>query len=133
MSRKKTAVVIDDLELLRTLMIEILEDRGYQVTSFPELHDFSCFRECHCQNSAETPPLDLLITSNRLFPISGIEFVERLQAKNCKQFARNRAILSGSWTEPEKAKAKQLGCQPFEKPFRLETLHAWLDKCEGAK
>ena len=131
MKRKKTAVIIDDLELFRTLMTEILEERGYQVSSFATLHDFGCFRQCRCHGNTDAAPLDLLLTGNRLYPISGLELVEKLQTNNCQQLAQNRAILSGSWTWEEKTKAQQLGCQPFEKPFSLESIQDWLDSCEN--
>jgi len=75
--------------------------------------------------------VDLLLTDNRMIPFSGLELIERQLTCNCRRLARNRAIISGGWTLDEKLKAGRLGCETFEKPCRLETIHTWLDQCES--
>ena len=130
MSTKRKAVVIDDLELFRNLLTEVLERRGYEVTSFATPHEYGCAKKntCHCNSSVEK--IDLLLTDNRLSPISGLELIEQLKKLNCRQLAGHRAILSGSWTHEEKTKARQLGCHTFDKPCSVATINAWLDNFE---
>jgi CheY-like chemotaxis protein len=130
MTRKLKAVVIDDLDLFRDFLTELLKERGYDVVSYAAPDEFGCGSngECHCPK--EQKDVDLLLTDNRMKPVSGLGLIEQQLHTNCRQLAKNRAVLSGSWTREEKEKAERLGCQTFEKPCNLGTLSAWLDKCE---
>lgn len=60
--------------------------------------------------------------------VSGLDMVEKLLENGCK--IKNIAFISGSWTDEEYARALDLGCRVFEKPFKLEQIGEWLDQCE---
>jgi CheY-like chemotaxis protein len=131
MSGRLTAVVIDDFKLFRDLLTEILQERGYAVTSYATPHEFKCLKGNFCRCTAEQRGVDLLLTDNRMIYLSGLELIEQLQERNCRLLAKNRAIISDLWTHEEKNRARQLGCQTFEKPFSLATIQTWLDNCEA--
>ncbi len=38
--------------------------------------------------------------------------------------------MSGRWTDEALAHANRLGCHTFNKPFKLDEIKKWLDKCE---
>lgn len=130
MSDRIKAVVIDDVDLIRNLLAEVLMQRGYEVVSFAAPQEFSsCLRES-CQCHQDERQVDLLLTDNQMTPVSGLEMIEQQLLNDCKLLAKNRAVISGSWTLEERAKAKRLGCQTFDKPCSLETIQSWLDSCE---
>lgn len=129
MTEKIKIVVIDDVASCRNFLIDVLEDRGYEVASFGNAEEFIC--QCsateHCP--VNTPCADLLLTDNQMPRLTGLEMIEAQLAKGCKLQTGQRAIMSGSWTGEELDRAQSFGCQTFEKPC-LEGLRTWLDKFE---
>lgn len=130
MTGRIKAVVIDDVDLLRELLTEILEQRGYEVACYSSPEDYGCCSGDKCQHTSAEGRVDLLLTDNQMASVSGLELIEQQLANNCKLLARNRAVISGSWTRDQRTKARQLGCQTFDKPCSLETIQTWLDSCE---
>ena len=62
--------------------------------------------------------------------MTGLEFVENQTKRGCQGCISNKAIISANWTKEEKAKAKNLGCKVFNKPFQIDELTQWLDERE---
>jgi len=61
---------------------------------------------------------------------TGLEFIENQIRHGCKAIEKNKALMSGKWTDTELIQAKRLGCKTFEKPFKTSELLSWLDECE---
>jgi CheY-like chemotaxis protein len=122
------AFVFEDNDALRSIIVSALEIRGYEVMSFsePGLCPLFLDRECPCPH--EHACADIIITDINMPHMSGLEFLENRKKSGCK--VKNRAVMSGSWTEEEINHARRLGCQIFEKPFQFSDLVMWLDECE---
>lgn len=127
---KLRAFVFDDSEELRSLISSILETRGYEVLSFSEPTHSPIYLACECQCSRDNPCGDIFITDINMPNMTGLEFIENQLRNGCKAILQNKAVMSGGWTEAELEQAGKLGCQIFNKPFRLEELIRWLDECE---
>jgi len=130
MADRIKAMVIDDVELIRDFLVEVLEERGYEVVSYASPEDFGFCRGSKCQSSSNEGRIDLLLTDNQMPSVSGLELIEQRLTRNCRLLPKNRAIISGTWTREERLRADRLGCQTFDKPCRLETFQAWLEQCE---
>jgi CheY-like chemotaxis protein len=74
--------------------------------------------------------MDVLITDQRTPKMTGLDFIENQTRNGCKAIMKNKAVISGNWTKEECEQAKSLGCQIFNKPFRIEEISEWLDECE---
>jgi hypothetical protein len=59
---------------------------------------------------------------------NGIDFIEKLIEKGCKQ--RRFALMSGAVTDSDRERASRLGCAVFEKPVDMEALTAWIESVE---
>jgi hypothetical protein len=59
---------------------------------------------------------------------NGIDFLEGLIQKGCKQ--RHFALMSGSFSDADLARASQLGCVPFSKPLDMALLIVWIEEAE---
>ena len=126
---KLRAVIFDAVESVRELLAVALRDRGYEVLSFPEPTDCPLYTETdnRCTCPQEFPCGDLLITDQDLPRMTGLEFIEHQQTRGCKGIAQNKALLAESLTPAELARARQLGCKVFIKPFRFRDFSQWLD------
>lgn len=130
MPQKFKAVVIDDVEMCREFLKDILEDRGYEVDNYASAESFVCYSNAAESCPVEKPCADLLLTDNRMPLLTGLQFIEQQRARGCKLTLGSRAVISGSWTREDQKKAKELGCQTFEKPYDLKGISAWLSSCE---
>jgi hypothetical protein len=59
--------------------------------------------------------------------MAGLEFIEKQKINGCK--VKDIAVMSERWTDEKPQRAKSLGGQIFEKPFRLDEIKKWLDGC----
>ena len=130
MNYKFKALVYDDIDACRELLVELLENRGYLVQSYPDVSTHPLFSDItpHCQESTACP--DFLLIDNRMPYMTGLNFLERQKnCDSCLSQTRN-AIFSGSWTVEELRKAEQLGCRVFHKPYSFEAVEDWLNEQE---
>ncbi len=130
MNRRRKAIVIDDLDFCREVLADALLERGYDVSSYSEAHQLPFCAEDGSGCPSESGCADLILTDNKMPSLSGLEMFEQQIAKGCKLMDGKRAVISGSWTQEEKAKAAAIGCQTFQKPCYLDQLYSWLDKFE---
>ncbi|MFB3785891.1 MAG: response regulator [bacterium] len=122
------AIVFDEDPQIRSLLWRILDERGYQVFTFPNpsLCPLYETRQCICPlNNACS---DIVITDLKMAVMSGLEFISSQKSKGCKMM--NIALMSSSWCLEEAETAKRLGCRLFSKPFPLAEMNAWLEECE---
>ena len=131
MQQKFKAVVIDDVELCRDFLADVLEDRGYAVDKYAFAQSFPFCSQKGDKCTADQPCADLLLTDNRMPLLTGLDMIAKQRARGCKLVDGNRAVVSGCWTKEDRNKAKVLGCQIFEKPYDLKGINDWLSACEG--
>jgi DNA-binding response OmpR family regulator len=122
------AVIFEDDALIRFTLWKLFDDRGYEVFTFPEpgMCPLHVVRECPCP--ADTSCSDLIISDVNMAGTNGIDFVEGLIQKGCKQ--RRIALMSANFSEADLARASRLGCTQFSKPLAIEALIAWIDETE---
>jgi len=128
---KLRAVVFDAVESIRELLAVALRDRGYEVFCYDEPTNcplYSLDDLCRCTH--ESACGDLLIIDQHLPHMTGLEFIERQEARGCKGVIQNKALLADSLSTAEQAKARELGCKVFYKPFRFRDFSQWLDSRE---
>lgn len=127
---KFRAIVIDDVDFCRDLLAEFLEGRGYQVLTFPDVTSCPLFSasDPHCPQQAACT--DFLLLDNLMPHMTGLDFLELQQQSNCLLQVAGKAIFSANWTPAGLARAAQLGCKSFHKPYDFEKLGAWLDDQE---
>ena len=125
---KIRAIVLEDNDLLRTLICDILKDRGYEVCAFSEPFLSPVYRDSERPYTEEHTCPTIIITDIYMPNMTGFEFIEHLKSKGCK--IQNIAIMSGRWTNENIKHAKRLGCHMFKKPFKIDEVEKWLDECE---
>ena len=125
---RRRAVIFDDNDLIRFSLWHLFDQRGYEVFTFPEpcLCPLHVVQECPCPGDSSCA--DLIISDVNMLERSGIDFIERLMEKGCRQ--RHFALMSGAFTDPDRARAARLGCAVFEKPVDMEALTAWVESVE---
>jgi CheY-like chemotaxis protein len=123
-SVKLRALVFEDEDGLREIVVRILERRGYEVVAFKDPAQCPLFRGGMCYSSCA----DVLITDLRMPNMSGLEFLEHQFKHGCK--IKNVALMSGAWSDGEARRATDLGCRVFNKPFSVKEIDAWLAECE---
>lgn len=124
----KRAFVLEDQKLMRELIRQILEDRGYEVLSFSNPGSCPLYNEGVCRCSEKEACGDVIISDVNMPYIKGLDFVERQKKIGCK--IRNVALMSGLWTGSDLERAEKLGCKVFHKPFSISEMEEWLDDCE---
>lgn len=125
---KVRAIVFDDNYVLRTVISDILKDRGYEVFDSSEPGFCHTFLESKCTYSGKYICANIVITDLNMPNMSGLEFIEYQKSMGCN--IPNIAVMSAGWTENELARAEKHGCHTFNKPFRINELKKWLDTCE---
>ncbi len=125
---KIRAIVLEDKDSLRTLIRDILKDRGYEVYAFSEPFLSPVYRDSERPYTEEHTCPTIIITDIDMPNMTGFEFIEHQKSKGCK--FQSIAIMSGRWTNENIKHAKRLGCHMFKKPFKIDELEKWLDECE---
>ena len=122
------AVVIDDEDVIRDLIYDILKNRGYEAHAFSEPLFCSVYLDSECPCPVEHFCTTIVITDIDMPNMTGLEFLEHQKSMGCK--FQNVAVMSGRWTGEELEHAKSLDCHMFKKPFKIDELEKWLDECE---
>lgn len=125
---KVRAVIFEDDDHVRAMLERALARRRYEVLSYPTPRNFCASGAGVCMCGPNEACADIVI-SDVMMPLeTGIEFMQRQRTKGCH--VGHVALLSGFWTTAAIDTAHRLGCEVFEKPFGIDTLTAWLDRCE---
>jgi CheY-like chemotaxis protein len=119
-------IILDDDENSRESLSILLRRRNHEVHSFADPTLCPLFEDPECCCPRDHACGDFLITDNKMPGMSGLDFVQRQIARQCRGVVKNKAILSGSWTGEERKLAKRLGCKLFTKPLVLEEFWDWL-------
>jgi CheY-like chemotaxis protein len=123
------AIVIDDNYIFRTIIADVLKNRGYEVHGSAEPYFCPIFLERKCSCQVGTHCTDMIIIDINAPDMSGLDFIEHQKSMGCK--VKNVALISGSWTDEELEHAKRLGCHTFNKPFKTDEIRKWLEACEN--
>ncbi|MFC1883362.1 response regulator [Thermodesulfobacteriota bacterium] len=126
MKRAIRVILLDDNEEIRGALSELLLEKGFEVFSFsnPLICPLQKLPECRCSNNQNCT--DIIISDLDMPYINGLSFIENQKEKNCK--CRHVVLMSGKWTEEDLARAHELGCKTFQKPFPFDEFYEWLDK-----
>ena len=127
---KIRAFVFEDYDPLRSVISSILESRRYEVLSYSEPVTCPIYLDRECRCPLEYMCGDIFIMENNMPSMTGLEFIENQTRNACKAIRKNKAVISGRWTDAELEQAKRLDCKIFEKPFKTNELLSWLDECE---
>jgi CheY-like chemotaxis protein len=127
---KFRAIVIDDMDFCRELLTEFLEDRGYQVLTFPDVTSCPLFPPRNTECPKQTACADFYLTDNRMPHMQGLDFLELQAQEKCHIKTMGKAIFSAHWSQEELNRAQQLDCKIFHKPYDLAAVESWLDEQE---
>ena len=129
---KYRLIVLEDDDIIRSALWQFFDDLGYEVYTFqnPSLCPLNEKQFCDCP--LEQACSDMILSDINMPQVTGIEFIKDMRQKGCR--VKNIAIMSGDWTTDAIEEAGNFGVKIFEKPFDLEALIDWLNKCiEGIK
>ena len=118
-AERQTILLVEDEEMVRTLLCDVLERTGYRV--LPCAHPQEGIDLCLKYSST----IDLLLTDIVLPGMSGPDMVTRIQ----RELPDLRVVFMSGYTEHALAKDGRL--EPIEylqKPFSLKTLRLKLNK-----
>ena len=121
--RKIRAIVFEDDEDIRELMVRVLSNRGYDVFAFE--HPFACNS---CPDPIDCPCADIVISDVFMPYITGTEFVKKMSLLNCG--IKNIALMSGTWTSETEREAQLYCSATFSKPMSIFDLVQWLERAE---
>ncbi len=124
------ALIFDDDPLIRKMLWTVFDQRGYEILTFPDpgLCPLHLRSECRCGTG--TACTDVIVSDLQMPCLKGLDFVEELRGKGCH--CRHIALMSGSWSESDIARAGALSCKLFIKPFRVSEVAAWLTQVEAS-
>ncbi len=125
---KTRAIVLDDHQVIRNLIYDILKDRGYEAHASSEPLFCPVYLDSECSCSVEHFCTTIIITDINMPNMTGLEFIEHQKSMGCK--VQNVAVMSGRWTNEELEHAKRLDCHMLKKPFKIDELEKWLNECE---
>lgn len=125
---KIRAMVIDDDHVMRDLICDILENRGYEAHASSDPLSSPVYLDSECPCPIEHICTTIIITDINMPYMTGFEFLEHQNSMGCK--VQNVAVMSGRWTNEDIEHIERLGGQMFKKPFKIDELEKWLDECE---
>lgn len=123
------AVIFDDHVSIRRFLWSVCDQRGYEVFTFPDpgMCPLHVIHRCPCP--AGTTCADIIISDINMLQVNGLDFVETLPTKGCA--LPHFALISGGWSDVDRARAHRLGCHLLMKPFSLVELTTWLEQVEA--
>ena len=126
--RKIRALLLEDNDLIRSLMSTVLESRGYEVFKFstPAICPLQKTPACGCADNSRCA--DIILSDLGMPAVSGIEFIKNQKEKKCK--TPYIAMMSGNWPAEDVKTARELKCKVFNKPFNMAEIEEWLDDVE---
>lgn len=127
----RRAVVFEDNDLTRFTLRVFFNRRGYEVFAFPGsgVCPLYSMRKCPCPG--DTCCADLIISDVNMLDGNGINLLERLIQKGCKQ--RHFALMSGNLSDADIARvSKVVDCAFFTKPLDMTKVTAWVEALEGS-
>ena len=125
---KYRLIVLEDNDIIRSALGQFFESLGYEVYSFQDPSLCPLYGKQFCDCPLEHACSDVILSDINMLQVKGIDFVKDMRQKGCK--VKNIAVMSGDWTTEAIEQAGKFDIKIFEKPFDLEALKDWLNKCE---
>ena len=121
-------LIFDDDPLIRQMLWAVCDRRDYEVFTFPDpgLCPLHTVERCPC--GEDEICADIILSDLAMPNVPGLDFVESMIHKDCR--CPRIALMSGSWSEDDIARARNLGCRLFAKPFHISQIVEWLDEVE---
>jgi len=124
---KLRVAVFDKNDTNRYWLWEVLDERGYEVFTFPDPGlcinslgpDTPCDRSCDC--------VDVIIADLKIPNIFSLGAVEAQKKSGCQ--CEHFALMNGEWSNDDMAYAEKVGCSVFKKPITKRIIK-WLDDVE---
>lgn len=124
--RLRIIIVDPDQSTLKLLTI-VAELMGHEVVPLSELATCPLYSGEASRCTQHYPCGDLLILSNKMTRMSGLQLVEEQMKGGCKGATKNKLVLSTSANSKEEIQyAEKLGCQILKKPFHLNDIKEWV-------
>ena len=123
---KPRVLIFEDDNTLRSLLKHILDQRGYEVFTFPDPAMCPVYNTLNHNCRADHACADIIISDVNMPTETGLQYIKDRKENGCK--IKYRALMSGDWTDSDLKNAQELGCRVFHKPCILELL-LWLDDC----
>ncbi|HKL27298.1 MAG TPA: hypothetical protein VJ910_13830 [Desulfuromonadales bacterium] len=123
---KPTAVVFDDDDLFRDLFARIFRGLDIQVDTYRHFAEYICSGPEIDACPVDGPCCDFLLTDKSMPDMTGLEFLKRTRRLGCKIPAERKAIISGHWSEEERAEASRLVEYVFPKNEAKKKICDWV-------
>ncbi|GBD99705.1 response regulator receiver domain protein [bacterium BMS3Abin07] len=128
--RKKRVIIFDDEEMVLDFMAETLSYMDYEVLTFREPDVCPIYREDAGLCNNKKPCADIIITDMAMHGMRGIEMIQKQAQRECRLGTRNKAVMSGNFSDDDIRMIEELGCRMIQKPFKISELSEWLNECE---
>jgi len=126
---RRRALIFEDEPVLRQMLWTVFDGRGYETFSYPDPGLCPLHAEDRCPCPDGMICADVVVTDIHMDSVNGMEFLDHLFRMKCRK--PEIAVMSGTFTDEEKARAAAIGCRLFEKPFHFEAFTRWLDQVES--
>jgi DNA-binding response OmpR family regulator len=126
---KPRAYIFEDEPVIREILGNILDRRGYEVITYPDPSACPLNSMGRCPCPIGTICADVIVSDIQMPRVNGIDFIQQLIEKGCK--SPHIALMSGSWTERDLVRAAELGCKILRKPFDITNFFKWLEEAES--
>jgi FixJ family two-component response regulator len=128
--RKRRAIVIDDEQMIVTLFRHFLSTRDYEVFSYTKPVECPIRDVKGSLQSTDCPCADVIITDYKMFPINGLDLLQRQADFGCPIPKENKAVMSGFIHQETLKQIHQSGYHFFSKPIDFSAFSGWLDQCD---
>lgn len=121
------AVLVERDHEDRAMFEELVTGLGHHIRTFDGPEFCRAYRNGEDTCPLDSPCFDVIILNN-LFDtrMTGLEFIECLDACDCRIDRANRAVVAAGWPPSEIETAERLGVQMFTKPFLVKDLVEWI-------
>lgn len=119
------ALIVDDDVYCLNVTSEYFKYKGFDVTARLRPSCSAIERDLEIC-TIDHPCFDVVVSDNRMPGMTGLEFFEWIDQKECYVPASCKALLTGDLTQEEFNKATERGYKVFQKPCSLELLDLWL-------
>ena len=121
-------LIFDDDEMIRQLLRDVCEKRGYEVIAFsdPGICPIHADQQCPCGPGKICA--DVIFSDLEMPIVKGLDFLESLLGKGCR--CHHIALVSSSCDGESFARAARLGCKVIRKPFTRGEVINWLAEVE---
>jgi CheY-like chemotaxis protein len=123
---KMRVLVLEDSDLVRSAMGQLLTDKGFDVVAYPDAMHCPLHQADRCPCAAAEVCADVLVTDLDMPQLTGLDFITELIRKGRR--IPHLALLSGSHEQETLAQAARLRCKIFTKPGGTLALLDWLDE-----